>query len=345
MLTRLKLLACWAFALLSVAGAHPAPAVQPTQPSPHAIEIPAWFKVSFLDIREDIAEAAKGGKRLMVYFGQDGCPYCRELMRVNFSQRDIVEKARAHFDAVAINIWGDREVTWLDGTPRSEKAFAALLKVQFTPTLLFFDEKGEVVLRVNGYYPPHKLAAALDYVAGRHEARGPFAEFASRHAREPSSGKLQAQPFFIKPPYDFAATRNAKSKPLAVIFEQKDCAACDELHAKGFADKRLRALLRKFEVARLELFGRTPVVTPSGKRSTEQAWARELEVAYTPSVVFFDSRGKEVFRLDAYLRPFHLASSFEYVASGAYRTEPSFQRYLQARAAKIREAGGKVELW
>ena len=36
-----------------------ATAAQPFNPSPHAIDIPAWFKSSFLDFREDIAEAAK----------------------------------------------------------------------------------------------------------------------------------------------------------------------------------------------------------------------------------------------------------------------------------------------
>jgi thioredoxin-related protein len=341
----MTLLAGCALALGTAPTARTAPAAVPIEPSPHAIEIPAWFKTSFLDIREDIAEAAASGKRLMVYFGQDGCPYCRELMRVNFSQRDIVEKTRAHFDAVAINIWGDREVTGLDGTRRSEKAFAAALKVQFTPTLLFFDEKGKVALRVNGYYPPHKLAAALDYVAGKHEVHSAFSQYLSQHARQPSSGKLHAQPFFVAPPYDFARSRKRGAKPLAVLFEQKDCAGCDELHAQGFADKRLRALLSTFDVARLELFGRAPLITPQGKQSTEETWARELSVAYTPSIVFFDARGREVFRLEAYVRPFHLASAFEYVASGAYLKEPSFQRFLQARAASIREVGGKVELW
>ena len=164
-----------AFALcVSAAFVHAAAILEP---NPHAIDIPPWFKTSFLDIREDVSEAARDGRRLMLYFGQDGCPYCRELMRVNFSQKDLVDKTRKSFDAVALNLWGDREVTWIDGRRYSEKAFAALLKVQFTPTLVFFDEKGNVALRINGYYPPHKLAAALDYVAGRHETRGPFAPF------------------------------------------------------------------------------------------------------------------------------------------------------------------------
>ena len=332
-------------ALALLVSAARAPAAEAFNPSPHAIDIPSWFKSSFLDFREDIAEAAKAGKRLMVYFGQDGCPYCQELMRVNFSQKDITERTRRHFDAIALNIWGDREVTAPDRKTYSEKTYAALLKVQFTPTLLFFDEKGAIVLRLNGYYPPHKLAAALDYVAGRHETRESFASYLAKHAREPASGKLHDEPFFMKPPYDLARARKKASKPLAVLFEQKDCAACDELHASGFKDARLRALITKFEVVRLELFGRASVVTPAGKQTTEEQWGRDLNVAYTPTVVFFDGGGKEVFRLDGYLRPFHLASSFDYVASGSYRSEPSFQRYIQARAAKIRGAGGRVDLW
>src|SRR2546421_3311691 len=116
--------------LVLIASFSAATAAQPFNPSPHAIDVPGWFKASFLDIREDIAEAAKDRKRMMIYFGQDGCPYCRELMRVNFSQKDIVEKTRKHFDAVAVNIWGDREVTWLDRKRYSEKSFAALLKIQ-----------------------------------------------------------------------------------------------------------------------------------------------------------------------------------------------------------------------
>jgi thioredoxin-related protein len=314
-------------------------------PSPQAIEYPAWFRETFLDLREDVREAAAAGKRLMVYFGQDGCPYCRELMRVNFRQKEIADKTQRRFSAVAINIWGDREVTWIDGKTMSEKAFAAHLKVQFTPTLLFFDEKGAIALRLNGYYPPHQFHAAIDYVAGKQEKRVGFAEYLKRHAREPASGKLHDQPFFLKPPLDLDRVRKPSARPLAVLFEQKQCSACDELHARGFRDPAARALIGRFDVARLELFGAEALVTPQGKALTAEQWGRELKIAYTPTVVFFDTRGAEVFRIEAYLRPFHLASGLDYVASGAYRAEPSFQRYLQARAAKIRAAGGRVDLW
>ncbi len=314
-------------------------------PSPHSIDIPPWFRETFLDFREDVREAAKEGRRLLVYFGQDGCPYCRELMRVNFSQKDIADKTRKHFSAVAINVWGDREVTWTDGKIMSERALAARLQVQFTPTLLFFNEKGIVVLRLNGYYPPHKLDAALDYVAGKQEQSSSFAAYLARHAREPASGRLHDQPFFLKPPLVLDRSRKTAARPLAVLFEQKQCAACDEMHRQGFNDPAVLALVGKFDVARLELFGTERLITPGGKALTAVQWGRELRVAYTPTIVYFDASGREVFRVEAYLRPFHLIASFDYVASGAYRKEPNFQRYLQARAESIRAAGGKVELW
>ena len=321
------------------------PAPEAFAPGPHAIDIPSWFRETFLDLREDIGEAAKAQKRLMIYFGQDGCPYCRELMRVNFSQKKIVDKTRRHFDAVALNIWGDREVTWIDGKVRSEKDFAAFLQVQFTPTLLFLDEKGNVALRLNGYYPPQKFDVALDYVAGKHESKVSFADYLQRNVKEADSGTLHEQPFFVKPPFNFDRSRRPAVKPLAVLFEQKHCAACDEMHALGFKDQATLALVGKFDVARLELFGKRPVVTPGGKRLSEEQWARDLKVAYTPTIVFFDARGKDVFRVEAYLRPFHLASGFDYVASGAYRTQPNFQRHLQGRAEEIRERGDKIDLW
>src|SRR5690348_9522099 len=50
------------------------------QPGYRVEDVPAWFTDTFLDFPEDVRDAAKQGKRLLLYFGQDGCPYCRELM-------------------------------------------------------------------------------------------------------------------------------------------------------------------------------------------------------------------------------------------------------------------------
>src|SRR6202158_5237159 len=326
-----------AFALLA-----PAPA-RAQEAAPYAIDIPPWFANTFLDLREDIAEATRNGRRLLVYFGQDGCPYCKQLMVTNFSQRSIVEKTRQHFVALAMNMWGDREVTWLDGRVMTEKELARVLKVQFTPTLLFFDEKGNVVARLNGYYPPQRFEPGLDCAAGPRNRPRPPADLSKQRGGEPPTSKLHDEPFFLGPPYDLR--RKPGAKPLAVLFETTHCSPCDELHREGLQRDEGRALVSEFDVARFSLAASTPLTSPAGRATTAQAWARELGVAYTPTIVFFDRGGMEVFRIDAYLRPFHLAASFDYVAGGGSRGEPSFQRYLQARVEHLRARGETVDPW
>ena len=306
-----------------------------------AQEPPAWFADSLLFVREDAAEAAKEGKRVMLYFGQDGCPYCKQLMEVNFRQARIVEKMKKGFVALAINIWGDREVTWSDGRAMSEKQLAAALKVQFTPTLLFLDEKGGIALRVNGYLPPERFEAALDYVSGKMEGKLAFADF--RTTAQAGSAKLNEQLFFMKPPYDLR--RKPGGKPLAVLFETPHCTGCDELHREGFRRKEVLNRLEKFDVVRLSSLSSESLTAPGGQHIKVADWASRLKLTYVPSMLFFDDRGREVFRIEAYLRPFHLAGSLEYVASGAYRTEPSFQRFLQAEAERQRARGETVDLW
>lgn len=313
--------------------------------APAEMEVPHWFANSFLDFRDDIAEAAKAEKRLLLYFGQEGCPYCRELVQVNFSQKDIVETTRRHFQPIALNMWDDRETVWLDGKRRSEKELAAYLKVNFTPTLLFLDEQGKVVLRLNGYYPPHKFRVALDYVFKHMENKMSFADYLQKAAPVPDTGILHDEPFFMAPPYALQRNKITAKKPLAVFFEQQHCPGCDEMHLNALKEPETRQLIDKFEVVRLNLFGKQPVLTPDGKKTTEAEWARALKVAYTPSIVFFDERGKEVFRVEAYLKTFHLQSSLDYVASRAYLTQPSFQRFVKARGDALRERGVVIDLW
>ena len=328
----------WLLVVLALAGG-----ARAQEGSPHAIDIPRWFTQSFLALREDVADAAHDGKRLLVYFGQEGCPYCAKLMATSFSQRPIVDKTQRHFVAVALDIWGDREVTWIDGTTMSEKALARALRVQFTPTILILDETGKPIVRLDGYYPPHRFEAVLDYAAGRLENRLPLADYLRTAAKDAASPMLHDEPFFLRAPYDLRRAPGAR--PLAVLFESVDCAACDEMHREAFRRPEVRAQVDRLDVARFALGAATPLTAPDGRTTTAREWARALAITYTPTVVFFDATGAEVFRIAAYLRPFHFASAFAYVADGGYRGEPSFQRYVQARADAMRARGERVELW
>ena len=308
-------------------------------------EHPPWFKQSFLDIREDVAEAAGSGKRVMLYFFQDGCPYCAKLLRENFSDREIVEATRNGFDAVAINLWGDREVIGFLGEPTTEKEFAAGLQVQFTPTLLLLDEQGRVVLRINGYFPPHKLLTALQYVAGKREQQDErFQDFYLAQNPKAVSGKLHAEGGFLTEPLRLADHLQASGRPLVVMFEQAACAACDELHGDILKRESVAYALTNLDGTVIDTWSQEIVQTPTGRELPAREWAAELGIEYTPSLVFFDPAGKEVFRTEGYLRTFHMHGSLDYVSTGSYLRQPNFQRYLQERRTALEARGFHVDL-
>jgi thioredoxin-related protein len=334
-----------ALAALIACGAAPTAAAQVA--SPHAIDIPRWFTESFLDFKDEVAEAARSGKRVMVYFGQDGCPYCKALMQANFGTSPAAQKitasTRKHFVAIAMNLWGDREVHWLDGTRGTEKEIARRLAVQFTPTLFFLDTDGRVLLRLSGYQPPERFAAIIDWVAERHDRRESLADYL---ARLDVSAPLTPPPrgaYLMREPA--ALARRAGGKPLAVLFESERCAGCAEMHREAFQRPTLKPLLARFDIARLVPGQPARLTTPAGATSEAKAFARDLQITLHPTVVFFDDRGREVFRFDGYMRPFHIESAFDYVASGAYRREPQFQRFVQSRAEALQAAGKPVDLW
>jgi thioredoxin-related protein len=132
-----------------------------------ANEIPDWFAETFLDVREDAAEAAKARKRLVLYFWLEGCPYCKKLEEVTFRDPEVVRRMKGELLAVALNVRGDREVTWTDGRRMSEKELTRFLNIRSTPTLLFFDEKGAVAERSSGYLDPREFLGVLDRVRGK----------------------------------------------------------------------------------------------------------------------------------------------------------------------------------
>ncbi|MDH5570861.1 MAG: thioredoxin fold domain-containing protein [Gammaproteobacteria bacterium] len=305
---------------------------------------PAWFKNSFLDISEDITEAAENKRRVMLYFYQDGCPYCAKLLQDNFTQQSIVEKTRKYFDVIAINMWGDREVVNLAGGMTTEKIFAKSTRVMFTPTLLLLNEKGQIALRINGYYAPHKFEAALDYVGQHKETEISFMDYFQQQAPQKASGKLHQESFYLKPPYDLSRLIKDK-KPLLILFEQKQCPDCDKAHRDVYVQKETIQQFERFNVVQIDMWSDESLADFSGRRTTAQALAKKLKIQYAPSMVFFNNQGKEIFRAEAYLKAFHTQSIMDYVASGAYKTQPEFQRYISERADRLEAQGVHVDIW
>jgi thioredoxin-related protein len=139
---------------LCVGGLAAAFAGDPTLPPPSGSVLPrvapvraddglyrqSWFQLSFLDLREDFADAKAAGKRLAVLVEQRGCVYCASLHNDVLAVRYINDYVRENFAIVQLDLWGAREVTDFDGTVLPERALAERWGVIFTPTIVFFKD-------------------------------------------------------------------------------------------------------------------------------------------------------------------------------------------------------------
>ena len=250
-------------------------------------EKPEWFGMSFLDIAVDIEEATDQGKHFGLYFYQDGCPYCAKLINDNFGQYRINEYAKANFNIAPINIFGSVEVTDLDGIARPENVFAEHRKIQFTPTMIFFAPEGEV-FRMNGYYPPHKFLTMLEYITEKHYLQNiTFIDFMQTKAPTPAAEEIHYTPNMLHPPIDMTQSMLGHKKPVLVLFEQKRCLACDELHLDILKRDATAELYRQFDTVLVDVHGKE-AITPitGGDKITVKEWVQEMDIQYTPSLVF-----------------------------------------------------------
>lgn len=299
-----------------------------------ALSLPDWFKVSFLDIQEDINEANSGRRGLIIYFGQSYCPYCKAHLKNNWERRDIVSYTRANFDVIAINTRGNSQVTDIDGKQYSEKMFAARYKANFTPTTLFFDDSGKPALKLTGYRKPYQFRAALEFVADKHHRKESFRDYLSRAEGADSFGQdtLNESVIFKTAPYNLFELK--KASPLAVFFEERNCHSCDILHAGPLNRVNILKHLNRMNSVQLDMWSSTSVVKPNGKKTTAKKWADELALDYAPTLIFYDESGTEIIRVDSVVGFYRLNNVLRYINSRAYRKQPSFQLWRSEELQK-----------
>jgi thioredoxin-related protein len=148
---------------------HPGSAEESRDPRAH------FFNQSFGDLPEELEEAGQAGKiGLMLFFEQEGCPYCDRMMKTILNRPEVQDWYRERFVIIAVDINGDVELRDVDGVTLPSKAFAAHRRVKTTPTISFIDLNGvEVYRRV-------KMVGSIDefMLMGRYVDEGRYTDTA-----------------------------------------------------------------------------------------------------------------------------------------------------------------------
>ena len=301
-----------------------------------ADDLPDYFLLSFLDLSEDMQEAQDQNKHLLLYFHQEGCPYCLAMESRVFPNAEVDALLREQFLAISLNIWGDRVVTLADGSEISEKALARRLAVQFTPTILLLRnarlDKAGLMGRINGYRKPQAFIQTVNSALGRlgsQPDQGPLAN--SRYKFAGLEELAQPDP----------------NKPIALFFEHGNCDDCQHLH-NLLAGAEARQLLQKYQVFRLHAASED-TLSYAGKATTPSMLAQAFRIGYYPTVVLLSSEQNgtytERLRIDSHIKEFHFVTALDYVAQKIYTQDDNFQNYINARSNVMRERGVDVRIW
>ncbi len=297
-------------------------------PLKEELELPDWFKLSFLDLQDSLDEALEEGKKgLIIYFGRKDCAYCKAQLEINWGKPDILEYTQEYYNVIAIDVRGQRTVTDFDGKTYTEKEFAARMRTDFTPSLLFYEAKGRLALRLPGYRPPYQFRAALEYVADAHYTNEPYGDYLARAEEALSFGQdeINEHDAFIRGVFDLDRSKVKGERTLMVVFEHPVCHACDVLHAGPLSDPEVSTNLHNMDAYQINLASHQKLITPSGKKTTTNDWARDLKLSFAPTLIFFDEGGKEIIRVDSVIRLYRLNNVLLYVLSKGYEKYPTFQ--------------------
>ena len=142
---------------------------------------------------------------------------------------------------------------------------------------------------------------------------------------------------------------NAEGKRLAIMFEQRGCIYCKEMHETVYTDPELAGYIDdNFFVVRLNLHGDLEVVDFDGDTLSEKKTSRKWGILFTPSIIFMPESvedGQSAIQASVAMMPGAFSRGmtldmFTWVNEKLYEldSDEDFQRYHARRINERRAA-------
>ena len=298
--------------------------------------VPSWFKDSFLDIKEDVDEAAVSGRHVLLFFQLNGCPYCDRMLNESFEAEPLTRFIQDHFDTIAINVRGDREIAFNESLVVTEKQLSNILKVQATPAIILLDENNTQVVRVNGYRAPERFKHILEFVHSRSYKTTTLADYMQAHLSK-DAYRPKNKPQFVKAT-DFSMIEG----PLMVIVEDSTCYDCKEFYEDLLTHTLVKKEIAAYTVVQVDVSSNQILTDVDDEQITATELVSKYQMIYRPGVLLFNE-GKLIRRHDSLAFPHHFKESLRYVAGRFYKTQ-TYSNYSQKRTDELLSQGITIDL-
>ncbi len=134
-------------------------------------------QIKWMTMNEALAAQAQKPKKIFMDVYTDWCGPCKMLDKNTFSNKRLVRYVNKHYYAVKFNGEGTESITYKDFTytnpnhqperkgRNAQHFFADALRINAYPSLVFFDENGELIQALPGYKSAQELEIFLKMVA------------------------------------------------------------------------------------------------------------------------------------------------------------------------------------
>lgn len=120
---------------------------------------------------------------LVVFFEQGNCHAC-DILHTQPLSRKAVRRLFDQFESVQLDMWADTPLIKPDGERSTAREWAKELGIFYAPSIVFFDENGREIIRVDSVVRFFRLRNVLNYVISRGYLAEPnFLRWSSRTRR------------------------------------------------------------------------------------------------------------------------------------------------------------------
>lgn len=131
-------------------------------------------KINWVSFQQALALQKKNPKKIMMDVYTNWCGPCKMLDRNTFQNKEVVDYVNKHYYAVKFNGEGDDVIDYKTNSftnpnynpananrRNSAHELTRYLQVSAYPTIVFFDDKGDVIAPIRGYQSPSQLELYL----------------------------------------------------------------------------------------------------------------------------------------------------------------------------------------